>query len=289
MSQSYSCRGCGYVQETRWKGPCPNCKIRWAAVPKGPSNGERRVTAAQSIGIKVEHIATGHEALDYVLSGGIVKGGVIAFSGVHGGGKTTLLVKALDNLITRTGKPVLYASGEESNQAVLAACDRVGVVSDKLEIMGSTRNIQTILARCDELKPLVTVFDSLQPMSLHGEVKPTATENEAAAQVIIDHCERTKMCAIIIMHMTKELESKGSTEVPHMASTELMLYKFSEKDDGDPEEIFGKKKANSLDFDKVRTLMVGKNRHGEELRKTFLLMGERGLEPLARKSKLELV
>ncbi len=62
---------------------------------------------------RVDKFSSCEEELDIVLGGGIVPGGLYLVGGSPGVGKSTLLLKMAGNL-ARSGRPILYVSGEES-------------------------------------------------------------------------------------------------------------------------------------------------------------------------------
>ena len=64
--------------------------------------------------------------LDRVLGGGLVPGGVVLVGGDPGIGKSTLLMQLAGQLAAQD-VPVLYVSGEESQQQIKMRADRLQV------------------------------------------------------------------------------------------------------------------------------------------------------------------
>ena len=69
-------------------------------------------------------LSTGIEEFDRVLGGGVVPGSLVLLGGEPGIGKSTLLLQAAAHFAAATG-PVLYCSGEESEQQVKSRGDRL--------------------------------------------------------------------------------------------------------------------------------------------------------------------
>ena len=118
---AFHCTECGWTA-TKWVGRCGECQA-WGTVEEVGSV-RARTTAAQvgsspAVPIGAVDVAaaravpTGIDELDRVLGGGLVAGAVVLLAGEPGVGKSTLL---LDTAATwaRTGRRVLYATGEES-------------------------------------------------------------------------------------------------------------------------------------------------------------------------------
>jgi predicted ATP-dependent serine protease len=301
---------CTYESLARWTGRCPSCGRFYDCDKVGADrqvNGPQRVTAAKSVDVKVEYIATGIEGLDTVLGGGLVRGNVILFGGPAGSGKTSMLLGACDSVTRATKRRALYASAEEFADRVLVICKRVGVESEQLEIMGrdEAHDVDSVLQRCDEIKPLVAVFDSLQELR-SGQIAGapgSSTHAEGIAHLIYDYCKRTQMCAFVVNHMNKELDFKGGTGVSHAIDAMVALYKFNESDDGSARDLFGKNtlramgiSATAADYpklleNKIRSLVVGsgKSRQGSIGAKAYFEMTEGGqLRPMQMRSSLDI-
>ncbi len=244
-------------------------------------------------GIKHKYIPTGIEGFDEVIGSsnghGVVESQSILLAGAAGSRKTSLALKLCEGLTKQTVRPMLMASGEQNNNDVLALCQLLKVSSSQIKIHGNTSNVYDILALCDNYKPFMGVFDSLQAIS-----EGSGMNNEAVAKVITQYCKRTKMIAIIISHLTKDLSIKGGTGAPHYVDTICMYEPFIPSMDGNPVELFGRKVAQEIVWsgdmeEKIPKLRVlvggahGKNRYGDIDQKAYFLTGDDGELVLLRK------
>src|SRR5205085_1886950 len=89
--------------------------------------------------------------LDNVLGGGLVPGSVVLLGGEPGVGKSTLLLQAAEQY-AKTGKKILYASGEESASQIALRSSRLGVQSTNLWVVAETA-LETIEAHIEKLQP----------------------------------------------------------------------------------------------------------------------------------------
>lgn len=232
-------------------------------------------------GKEVVYEKTGLAPFDEVIGGGLVAGSVILFGGRPGTGKSTLMMAIVDG-ITARGKTAMYVSGEQNEADVGMIAQRLKVQhADKISIMGNANDIEEIMERVEKEEPFLTIYDSLQVITL-DDVKGaegSSSQGEAIANIITAHCKRTSTCAIIINHVTKLGEFKGSTSVTHLVDTVLTIDYGHDIDDDN----------NIIEATKdVRILESEKNRNGESFKKTYFEMTSEGLKPV-RKSKLHLL
>lgn len=274
---------CQHEAHERWTGRCPSCgrlynidKVGADAAP-----GNKRVTAAQAVE-DTAYISTGMADFDRVIGGGLVAGCTILFGGSEGAGKSSLMMATADQLAKH--KKVLYASGEESDRDVLKIAHRLGITNEKIEIMGNALDVYEIIERCKELKPILAIFDSLQVITCDDAkgAEASVSQEVAVANVITGHCKQSGMASVIINHMTKAGEMKGTTEVRHLVDTVLYLDKFLVDEDDDFAGDYGKRFAGT----EVRVLEVAKNRNGAENLSAFFEMTDHGLSPIQQKSKI---
>ena len=147
----YVCQNCGY-ENPKWLGKCPEC-LQWNTfveetevkeTPKEKAIKERALRASiktDTKPVKINSIQSHREErfstmipeLDRVLGGGIIPASLILVGGDPGIGKSTLLLQVSNN-IARSGKKLLYVSGEESENQIKMRAKRLGVDSDNLYI-----------------------------------------------------------------------------------------------------------------------------------------------------------
>src|SRR6185437_6870107 len=100
-------------------------------------------------------MSSGLSELDRVLGGGIVLGSAILMGGDPGIGKSTVLLQTLANL-----SKALYVTGEESLQQVKLRAERLGVATQRLNLLAETE-VERILEIAAQEKPRIMVVDSI--------------------------------------------------------------------------------------------------------------------------------
>jgi DNA repair protein RadA/Sms len=281
----WRCRACkgppipGNAREKPWVGPCPHCGRSRDADRVGTDQTKqtRSTFAAAAEKPKIEHVATGIEGLDYVLSGGLVPEDVILFGGFRSTGKTTLLVQTANSLSRR--RKVVYASSEQSENSVLEFARRVGATSDNVVVLGNQRYIEDTIERVRQERPFFTIFDSLQKYMSRksGGMPGSAVQGTAVASAIKDDCRAAKRSAIIVNQIARSGEFKGGTDVEHDVDAILVFAYPKDEDEEAPEN----------DGRSIRVLYVDKNRNGQEDLKSYWCMTKAGvLERVPARSKL---
>jgi DNA repair protein RadA/Sms len=134
----FVCSNCGH-EAPKWFGRCPSCQ-EWEtaveqsseAAPAGKrAVSERRAPPAAFTSVleagaagEIERMSSGIPELDRVLGGGFVPGFYGLIAGEPGAGKSTL-TNQLAVAMSRAGRRVGIASGEESNQQIKLRLDRL--------------------------------------------------------------------------------------------------------------------------------------------------------------------
>lgn len=283
----YECRRCEYRADEPWSETCPSCKGFYKCRKIGSDKEVKRVTAADAVNVTIKREPTGLEKFDDVLSGGLVKKFLTLFGGPKGSGKTTLMAQVLGSFSARHDCKVMFASAEEQQQFVLGVFKRVGVLDDRVQVMGceEAHDVRAVIRRCKEDHVRLAVFDSLQRMSV-GDQDASNRRDITVAQEINEHCKHSGMTAVLMSHMNKSLEMVGSTSVGHDVDIELEIHHYNEKDDGRARTLFTDETLGSVPFKDIRTLLVGKNRGGESGRKSFWQVTATGLVPLEQRPLL---
>jgi DNA repair protein RadA/Sms len=111
--------------------------LRSTAKASTPLRPARKVTDVVT-GEPARRMSTGIGEFDRVLGGGLVTGQVCLCSGPPGSGKSTLLLAVADSVAARTGRPVLYVSGEESVEQIGVRAHRIGAESPNLLLADDT-------------------------------------------------------------------------------------------------------------------------------------------------------
>ena len=139
-AQIFECQHCG-LQSSKWLGKCSNCGA-WESFLELKEEQIEAFKGLETQSVKVARItevereefvrfSSGESELDIVLGGGIVLGGMYLVGGSPGVGKSTLLLKIASNL-AKSGKEILYVSGEESASQIKLRAERVGALDDDL-------------------------------------------------------------------------------------------------------------------------------------------------------------
>lgn len=234
IKTKFVCRECGY-ESPKWMGRCTECGAwnsfeeeaapKKAASPsaKSPEYGTyAKPKKLKDIVFETERrVSTLDEEFDRVLGGGIVPGSMILLGGDPGIGKSTLLLQSVDN-IGKSGKKVLYVSGEESEKQLKMRAERMKVTSDNLYFM-SEINIPHILDTVERERPDILVIDSIQTMyspdlaSAPGSV----TQIRDNTALLLQMAKKENIAVILVGHVTKGGSLAGPRMLEHMVDTVL--------------------------------------------------------------------
>ena len=232
----YVCQQCGY-DTVQWLGKCPGCGA-WntmveEVVPEEPkglgSNGIRLglsdAEAPKPIGEVVTEdlprFSTGSPELDRVLGGGVIPGSMVLIVGDPGVGKSSLTLAACA-AVARSGKCVLYVTGEESTRQVRMRADRLHALAETLYVVSET-NLDTIKAHIENVKPELLVIDSIQTM-LRPEIASapgSVSQVRECAAELLRVAKTEGIAAFVIGHVTKEGNLAGPRVLEHIVDTVL--------------------------------------------------------------------
>lgn len=225
----FRCSDCGWTT-TKWVGRCGECQA-WGTVEE--AGAVRARTAATSVGagpavpigsvdVATAHaVPTGVSELDRVLGGGLVPGAVILLAGEPGVGKSTLLLETAATW-ARTGRRVLYATGEESAAQVRLRAERIGAVADELYLAAET-DLGSVLGHVDTVAPTLLILDSVQTVS-SAEVDGAAggvTQVKEVAASLISVAKTRGVVVILVGHVTKDGAVAGPRTLEHLVDVVL--------------------------------------------------------------------
>jgi DNA repair protein RadA/Sms len=239
-STSYRCSAC-QATATRWYGRCPQCGefatlVEQAATAATPGlRASARATAPTRPARPIAEVVTGRPAartgtgigeFDRVLGGGLVAGQVCLCSGPPGSGKSTLLLAVADSVAARTGRPVLYVSGEESVEQIAVRARRVGAVSPSLFVADDT-DLSAVLGHIHDRGPelALVIIDSVQTIA-SGDVEGRAggvTQTMEVAQVLTRVAKTSGVPMILVGQVTKDSTVAGPRALEHIVDTTLSL------------------------------------------------------------------
>jgi DNA repair protein RadA/Sms len=171
-------------------------------------------------------MSTGIGEFDRVLGGGLVAGQVCLCSGPPGSGKSTLLLAVADSVARRTGRPVLYVSGEESVEQLGVRAGRIGALSPDLLIADDT-DLSAVLGHIAAHGPDVAlvIIDSVQTVA-SPDVDGRAggvTQTMEVAQVLTRVAKSSGLPIILVGQVTKDSNVAGPRALEHIVDTTLRL------------------------------------------------------------------
>ena len=232
----FVCQECGY-ESPKWMGQCIcgawNSMVEEKIVDTPENDNRRRSSAPAGAGAvaspltkvgSADHVRidTGIGELNRVLGGGLVKGSLVLISGEPGIGKSTIIIQAAANM-ARTIGPVLYVSGEESEEQIKMRADRVcHDLSDQLFVLAET-NMENIVAVCDTIKPKFLVIDSIQTMYTQelDSVPGSVSQVRACGNMLMKLGKTEDIPIFIVAHVTKSGDLAGPKIVEHLVDCVL--------------------------------------------------------------------
>jgi DNA repair protein RadA/Sms len=224
----YRCTECGWTT-VRWVGRCAECQ-QWgtvveaaeqtgivrsvAAVAPSAARAARPITDVTTT--DAPRRTTGVAEFDRVLGGGIVPGAAILLSGEPGIGKSTLLLEVAAQS-ARSGRRVLYASGEESTAQVRLRAERTGALHDELYLASET-DLATILGHIDEVRPEFVIVDSVQTVSssLSEGMAGHPSQVREVASTLIRVAKERDLPIVVVGHVTKDGSIAGPRVLEHL-------------------------------------------------------------------------
>lgn len=230
---TYVCQSCGGTS-LRWQGQCPHCQA-WNTLeetieqplPKVAANRFNHLAASSPVRRladvqmqEVPRMSTGVTEFDRVLGGGLVPGSVVLIGGDPGIGKSTLLLQVLTNL--SFSQPVLYVTGEESDQQVALRAKRLELNTESVQLLAEIQ-LEAIQRAVEEVGPKVVVIDSIQTMfsaELTAAPGSVSQVRECAAQ-LTRMAKQQGIALVMIGHVTKDGSLAGPRVLEHIVDTVL--------------------------------------------------------------------
>jgi DNA repair protein RadA/Sms len=211
-----------------------------------------------------ERISSGIEEFDRVLGGGLIRGGVILLAGEPGIGKSTLLLQACAG-IARSGRRVLYISGEESAGQLALRSRRIGISEKNIDLL-CERDLPLMLKTAEGYD--FAVVDSVQSFRLddEGGWAGSPSQVRGVASVASETAKALSIPLVLIGHITKQGQIAGPKILEHMVDVVL---------------LFSGERASSH-----RLLRAEKNRFGGTDEVGIFEMLEKGLTPVTDPSSL---
>jgi DNA repair protein RadA/Sms len=257
----FRCKGCGH-EEPKWLGRCPSCGVwnSFVEVAQVPPDAPRE-KAGRPIPLSAiqnrdaMRMDSGMGEMNRVLGGGIMRGSSVLVGGEPGIGKSTLMLQAAARLVS-PGR-VVYVSGEESPGQIRMRADRVGAVTDRIEVLAETE-LTAVMQALELAKPVLVIVDSVQTLYTRevNAMPGSVNQIKACTQELVDWGRDRGAAIFLVAHVTKEGIIAGPKLVEHMVDTVVSFEQASAD---------------------VRTLQAMKNRFGSVDELGFFRMSEGGL------------
>lgn len=279
---AYVCNDCG-SDYSNWQGQCKDCgawntltEITLSSSPAaakdvrfqgyaGAVSSQKMQTLDQINLEDLPRIRCGAGEFDRVLGGGLVHGSAILIGGHPGAGKSTLLLQTMCYLAE--SMPALYVTGEESLQQVAMRARRLGLPTNKLNILSET-SVEAICAQAELLKPKVLVVDSIQVAHTEdvSSAPGSVSQVRECAAYLTRYAKQTGTVLFLVGHVTKDGSLAGPKVLEHMIDCSILL-------EGSEDSRF-------------RTLRGQKNRFGAVNELGVFAMTEQGLKEVKNPSAI---
>ncbi len=269
----FRCKGCGH-EEPKWLGRCPACgawnsfaEVADAAPAPAADKGRHTVPLSAIENRDGMRMDSGIGEMNRVLGGGIMRGSSVLVGGEPGIGKSTLMLQAAARLVS-PGR-VVYVSGEESPGQIRMRADRVGAVSDRIEVLAETE-LTAVMQALELSKPVLVIVDSIQTLYTRevNAMPGSVNQIKACTKEIVDWGRDRGAAVFLVAHLTKEGIIAGPKLVEHMVDTVVSFEQASAE---------------------VRTLQAVKNRFGSVDELGFFRMTEEGLAEVEDAGSLFLI
>ncbi|HHX13812.1 MAG TPA: DNA repair protein RadA [Clostridiales bacterium] len=232
----FVCQQCGY-ESPKWSGQCIcgawNTMVEETVVDVHDETRSRSAMAGKTPVPRQLHeirsgehsrINTGIGELNRVLGGGLVQGSLTLISGEPGIGKSTLILQAAACIGKQNG-PVLYVTGEESEEQIRIRSDRVCRESTaELYILAET-NLDLALAAAEKLKPAFLIIDSIQTMYSADLTQAPGSVGQvrACAARLMNYGKGCNVPIFIVAHVTKSGDLAGPKIIEHLVDCVLQF------------------------------------------------------------------
>ena len=234
LKTKFVCHACRH-EEMKWFGRCPSCG-EWGTLDEQVADvkqGKARrgssplAVIAQPIALadipaeQGRRDATGIPELDRTLGGGLVPGMVVLLGGAPGIGKSTLLLQMAEQ-VARSGKSVLYVSGEESPGQIKLRAARLRVTSEMLKILGE-HDVEAVVEHVRRDPPALLLIDSIQ--AVHSpelrSIPGSVAQVRECAHRFVELAKALHVPTVLVGHVTKDGSIAGPRTLEHAVDTVL--------------------------------------------------------------------
>jgi DNA repair protein RadA/Sms len=169
--------------------------------------------------------------------------------------------------LARSGKRVLYVTGEEAPLQVRLRAERLNALAENLWLYAET-DMRKVLEEVRAVKPHVLIVDSVQAVYCQDVNSSPGSVGQirAVANLLMGVSKAWNMSVILVGHVTKDGQLSGPKLLEHMV--DCVLYFEGEK------------------YKDLRLLRTVKNRFGSTLELGVFEMKEEGLQEIDNPSQL---
>ena len=229
----FECQHCG-EQSSKWLGKCPSCDSWDSFLELNEVQQEvlKQTISASSSSSKAKPIteilqddvvrfSSFNYEFDLVLGGGVVPGSLTLIGGSPGVGKSTLLLKVAGS-IAKSGKKVLYVSGEESAGQIKLRANRLDANHNELFLLSEIK-LEEILDELLRIDYEVCIIDSIQTIysSLLNSSPGSVSQVREITFELMRKAKESNIAMFIIGHITKDGSIAGPRVLEHMVDTVL--------------------------------------------------------------------
>lgn len=228
----FVCQECG-AEVFKKLGRCPSCG-NWNTIVEEveeevktshalTSTFETPKRIAEVDLTELPRFATGSGELDRVLGGGLIPGSIILIAGDPGVGKSSLTL-AVCAYVARSGKKVLYVTGEESSRQIRLRAERLNALADELFICAEN-NLERIIRHTESVEPELLIVDSIQTIyksDIESAPGSVSQVRECSAS-LMRFSKSHGVTVFIIGHVTKDGNLAGPRVLEHIVDTVLFF------------------------------------------------------------------
>jgi DNA repair protein RadA/Sms len=230
----FECQHCG-EQSVKWLGKCPSCGGWDSFIELNQAEQESLKYLSKQINsdkqkampitdIKEDDVirfSSNNPEFDLVLGGGIVPGSLTLIGGSPGVGKSTLLLKIGGNL-AKSGKKVLYVSGEESAGQIKLRATRLDANEQNLFLLPEI-SLEAIMNEMLREGYEAVIIDSIQTIYSDklSSAPGSVTQVREITFELMRKAKESKIAMFIIGHITKDGSIAGPRVLEHMVDTVL--------------------------------------------------------------------
>jgi len=238
----FECQHCG-EQSLKWLGKCPNCEswdsfielnteqqefLKQSIITTSSSSKAKPIT--DILQDDVIRFSSFNYEFDLVLGGGVVPGSLTLIGGSPGVGKSTLLLKVAGS-IAKSGKKVLYVSGEESAGQIKLRANRLDSNNENLFLLSEIK-LEEILEELLKQDYEVCIIDSIQTIysSQLNSAPGSVSQVREITFELMRKAKESNIAIFIIGHITKDGSIAGPRVLEHMVDTVLYFEGESSKE-----------------------------------------------------------